>query len=104
MRFNTTSLKGTYNVNAEIRAYNGSLITDNEYRFDVFSFEQLAVPAKRIAVLDPSNSLKPFLKKSGIAFEEFGIGTDRSLPVFVSRTEAKTKEQKELFKQVNLML
>ncbi len=96
-KLDTKALKGTYTLKAQITADDGLLITDNEYSFDVFSTEQLAVPGKHIAVLDPSNSLKPFLKKSGIAFEEFDAGTDRSLPVFISRTEAKTKEQNDLF-------
>jgi len=96
-KFGTSSLKGTYTLNAKITAEDGSQITENEYSFDVFTAEQLTVPKKRIAVLDASNSLKPFLKKSGIAFEEFSSTTDRSLPVFVSRTHAKTKEEGSLF-------
>ncbi len=96
-KLNTKVLKGTYTVKAQITAGNGLPITDNEYSFDVFNAEQLAVPEKRIAVLDASNSLKPFLKKSGITFVEFDAETDRSLPVFVSRTEANTPTQKKLF-------
>jgi beta-galactosidase len=93
----TSSLKGTYTLKAQITADDGSKITENEYDFDVFTAEQLSVPNKRIAVLDPSNSLKPFLERKGIAFEEFNAATDRSLPVFVSRTHAKTKEEGMLF-------
>jgi len=96
-KIDTKALEGTYTIRAQITSGDGVLITYNEYGIDVFSGEKLAVPGKRIAVLDPSNSLKPFLKKSGIAFEQFNAGTDPCLPVFVSRTEAKTKEQKVLF-------
>ncbi|MHC4537294.1 MAG: glycoside hydrolase family 2 protein, partial [Planctomycetota bacterium] len=96
-QFDTNSLKGTYTLKAKITAEDGLKITENEYDFDVFTPEQLAVPEKRIAVLDPSNSLKSFLQKSGIAFEEFSPATDLSLAVFVSRTQAKTKEQGTLF-------
>jgi hypothetical protein len=96
----TKSLKGTYTLKAQITARDGSNITDNEYSFDVFTAEQLAIPRRRFAVLDASNSLKPFLKKSGIAFEQFNPRTERSLPVFVSCTEAKTKEQKKLFAEL----
>ena len=95
-KFDTSSLKGTYNLKAQVTS-NGLPITHNEYGFDVFTAEQLAVPKKRIAVLDPSNTLKPFLKRKGIAFEEFGPATDRSLPVFVSRTHAKSKAEGMLF-------
>ena len=100
-KIDTKVLKGAYTIKAKIEADDNSLITDNEYNFDVFSPKDLVVPRKRIAVLDPSNSLKSFLRKSGIVFEEFNAGTDRSLPVFVSCTEAKTKEQKELFDKIN---
>ena len=93
----TEALEGTYAVRAQITADDGALITDNQYRFDVFTEEWLAVPDKRIGVLDPSNSLKPFLRQAGIAFVEFDARTDHSLPVFVSRTEANTPAQKDLF-------
>ena len=93
----TKALKGTYALKAEITADDGSPIAGNVYGFDVFTTEQLAVPKKRIAVLDPSNSLKPFLRHAGIAFVEFDARTDRSLPVFVSRTEASTPAQRKLF-------
>ena len=96
-KFDTKVLEGTYTLKAQIIAENGSLIAANQYSFDVFTKKCLAVPKHDIAVLDPGNSLKPFLKTSGIAFVEFDAGTDRSLPVFVSRTETKTKKQKALF-------
>ncbi|MBL7186642.1 MAG: hypothetical protein ISS70_09975 [Phycisphaerae bacterium] len=93
----TKALEGTYTVRAQITAGDGVLIADNKYSFDVFTEERLAAAGKRIAVLDPSNSLKPFLRKAGIAFVEFDAGTDLSLAVFVSRTEANTPAQKVLF-------
>jgi hypothetical protein len=96
-KLDTKSLEGTYTVKAQIIAEDGSLITINQYCFDVFTKKCLAVPKHDIAVLDPGNLLKPFLKKSGIAFVEFNAKADRSLPVFVSRTEAKTKKQRVLF-------
>ena len=96
-QFDTSSLKGTYSLKAKIIAEDGLTIAENEYEFDVFAAEQLAVPKRKIAVLDPGNLLKPFLVESGIAFEEFSAATDRSLPVFVSRTHAETKGQGALF-------
>jgi hypothetical protein len=95
-KFDTSSLKGTCVVKACITC-NDSPIACNEYSFDVFTADQLAVPDKRIAVLDPSNRLKPFLKNKGMAFEEFAPATDRSLPVFVSRTHAVSKGQEVRF-------
>jgi len=93
----TKALEGTYTVRAQVTADDGVLVANNEYSFDVFSAGQLAIPETRVAVLDPSNSLKPFLRQTGIAFVEFDARTGRSLPVFVSRTEAKTPAQKKLF-------
>ena len=93
----TKALKGTYALQAQFTAADGSLIAKNTYNFDVFSARKLAVPKQRIAVLDPTNRLKPFLKRSGLPFVEFAADTDRSLPVLVSRTEAKTRSQRALF-------
>jgi beta-galactosidase len=99
-KLDTRALRGTYTVQAQITAADGSVIAANEHTFDVFTAEQLAVPEARIAVFDSSNWLKPFLKKSGIAFEEFSAKTDRSLPVLVSRTEAKSPAQRKLFEEL----
>jgi len=96
-KLDTEALEGTYTVRAQITADDGVPIADNEYGFDVFSAGQLAVPEARIAVFDPSNSLKPFLRQAGIAFVEFDARTDRSIPVFVSRSEANTAAQRDLF-------
>ncbi len=96
-KLDTQKFKGTYTVEAEITADDGASIAQNTYSFDVFTAGQLAVPKRRIAVLDPSNSLKLFLKQSGIEFVEFAAGIDRVLPAFVSRTEAKTPAQRKLF-------
>lgn len=98
--FDTKTLQGTYQVKAEITADDGTPVTGNACGFDVFTAAQLAVPKQRIAVLDPGNSLKPFLKQAGIEFVEFDATTDRNLPVFVSRTEAKTPEQQKLFAEL----
>jgi len=96
----TKALKGTYQVKAEIIANDGSPLAGSAHSFDVFTAAQLTAPKNRVAVLDPSNSLKPFLRKAGIAFADFDARIDPSLPVFVSRTEAKTPEQRELFAEL----
>ncbi len=93
----TKALKGTYTVTAKVMAGDGSPVAASAYPFDVFAAEQLAVPENRIAVLDPTRSLTPFLKRRGIAFEEFGAGTDRSVPVFVGRTVAHNPAQRKRF-------
>jgi len=96
-KLDTRALNGTHTVKAKVTGNDDLLITQNECTFDVFTAGQPAVPKKRIAVLDPSNSLRPFLRQAGITFVEFEAGTDRVLPVFVSRTEAGTPAQRKLF-------
>ncbi|MHB8899981.1 MAG: glycoside hydrolase family 2 protein [Thermoguttaceae bacterium] len=93
----TQALQGTYTVRAEVSDGDGSPIAENKDSFDVFAAGQLAVPKHRISVLDPSNSLKPFLRRVGIGLVDFGPEIDQALPVFVSRTEAKTPEQRNRF-------
>jgi len=76
------------------------VIAENEHSFDVFTPEQLAAPTTRIAVLDPSNWLKPKLKRAGIPFVEFDARTDRALPVFVSRTAARKPAERKGFAEL----
>jgi hypothetical protein len=99
-RLDTKALKGTHTLKAKITAEDGSLITENQYSFDVFTAEQLSVPKKRIALLDPSNSLKPFLTTNRIAFEEFSAATDRSLAVFVTGTKPKGRKDNKSFEEL----
>jgi len=85
----TQGLRGSYTVTAEIFADDGTLITRNQEGLDVFAADQLTPPRKRIAVYDPWNRLKPFLKKSGIPFEAFSPSTSPTLPLFVTRSNPK---------------
>jgi hypothetical protein len=93
----TSQLRGTYVVQATVTAPDGTIITENAYAFDVFAVDQLRAPKSRIAVLDPNNSLRGYLKRAGIEFVEFAPDIDRSLPVFVSLTQSKTPEQWKKF-------
>jgi hypothetical protein len=96
----TAALKGTYTVRARVVSENGATLASNTYAFDVFAPDQLLVPGRRVAVHDPWNDLRPFLKQAGIGFEEFTNATDRSLPVFVSRTEARTRDDRARFAEL----
>ena len=96
----TGGLSGTYTVAAEVMKTDGSRRIQNEYDFDVFSAEQLAVPDRRIAVLDLNDGLKPFLKQVGISYETFDKETDPALPVFVSRTWAEDKMESDIYNQL----
>lgn len=93
----TSEMRGSYTLKAEVTTKSGDVLAANQYAFDVFTKEQLEVPRHGIAVFDPSNSLTPFLRRQGIAAEQFDTDTDPDIPVFVSRTEAKTPEQRQAF-------
>ena len=100
----TTALQGTHTVKAVILRNDGTVVAQNAYPFDVFAAGQLVVTKQRIAVLDPGNSLKPFLRQAGISFTDFDAQTAPSLPVFVSRTEAKTPEQGKRFGELEAFI
>ena len=99
-KLDTAALEGTYTVQAKLSAADGVSIVLGEQTFDVFSAAQLAPPKPRISIFDPVNSLRPFLKKRGIDFVEFSPKADLTVPVFVSRTEAKNPEQRKRFGEV----
>jgi beta-galactosidase len=96
-KLETKDLEGTYVVRVDVLDTAGAVVVRNEYPFDVFTRDWLRVPAHEIAVVDRWNDLKPFLKKRGIAFAEFSAETALSMPVFVSRTEAKDAAGKKIF-------
>jgi hypothetical protein len=79
----TGALRGSYRVKVRVSA-NGSVVAENTYDFDVFSDEDLAVPAATIAVLDPNGPLARFLRNAGVAATVFDASTPRATPAFVS--------------------
>ena len=96
-RLETSTLSGMYTVKARIVSKDGTVLTENEYSFDVFSKRDLQRPTARIAVLDVAGALSAFLKKSAIAFSEFGNETPLTTPVLVASTQAKTEAQRRGF-------
>ena len=99
-KLDTGSFQGAYTVRAKITSNDGSVIAENAYGFDVFTAEQLAVPRQRIAVLDPNNSLKPFLNQVGISVLAFNAQLDPGIPVFVSKSDAYTPQVRKRFEQL----
>ena len=99
-KLKTERLRGPYVVRAELSREDGVLVASNEFRFDVFGPEQLAVPKGCIAVLDPTHDLKPFLRRIGVPYVEYGKAIGPKLPVFVARTVAHTPAQRQLFKDL----
>ncbi len=99
-KLDTTHLSGTYTAHVSLTDPTGAVVARNQLAFDVFSERQLRAPAAEIAVLDPDNSLRPFLKSAGMAYVEFDSRTPKALPVFVSRAIADNPQVKARFEQL----
>jgi hypothetical protein len=89
MGLDTKSMRGSYDVKVSLMDKNGKLITSNKSSFDVFQSEQLTAPQTRISVIDPSNSIIPFLKTSGMAYTYFDPDQDLSVPVIIGTAALK---------------
>jgi len=83
MELDTKPMMGSYDVKVSLADKDGKLITSNNASFDVFQSEQLTTPQTRISVIDPANSIIPFLKTSGIEYTYFDPGQDLSVPVII---------------------
>ena len=97
-RLNSAKMAGHYAVRTRLTGEDGGVVAENTVEIDVFAEAQLSVPKAEIALLDTANSLRPFLRKSGIAFVEFDPHTARSLPVFVAKAKATDPKSKALFR------
>lgn len=96
-KVNTSNWEGSYSVTAKIAASDGKIINENFTEFNVFNTKELHAPEAKIAVLDVSKTLTPFLKKSGIKTTTFSKATDISIPVFVTATAPTTNSDKKRF-------
>lgn len=96
-RLDTRALGGSYTIRATISAKDGSIVTENVLDFDVFSEQDLAVPAAQVAVLGLDGSLARFLKTGGIHVIEFDASTPQSTPVFVTGVMPKTPADQKRF-------
>ncbi len=96
-RLDTSAMRGSYTVSAQVSREDGSLVTTNAYDFDVFAVEDLALPKAPVAVLDPAGALTRFLKQHGIRPSEFDSSTPRSVPVFVTGVSPQSPLEKRRF-------
>jgi hypothetical protein len=96
-QLHTTPLRGSYTIKVSVSATDGSVVTENAYDFNVFSEQDLAVPAAQIAVLDLNGSFTRFLKNKGIHVVEFDASTPRSTPVFVTSVTPKAPAEQKRF-------
>lgn len=94
---NTSNWEGNYSVSAKIIASDGKIINENFTEFDVFNKKGIQAPETKIAVLDVSKTLSPFLKKSGIKATTFSKSTDVSIPVLVTAASPLTSLDKKRF-------
>jgi hypothetical protein len=88
----TKTMNGSYTIKVSIKDDKGYLITSNNASFDVFQPAQLATPQSAVSVIDPANSIIPYLKTSGIEYTLFDHDQDLSVPVIIGTTVAKDEE------------
>ncbi|MDT0551828.1 glycoside hydrolase family 2 protein [Urechidicola vernalis] len=100
-KLNTSDMDGAYEVFVTIKNDKGELIVSNNQSFDVFKKISVSVAKEKVAIVDPENSLAPFLKNEGIAFEFFSKGTDINTTVIVGNLKKKNEAHKELVNSVN---
>ena len=88
----TKTLKGSYDIKVSLMDKNGNLVTSNNSSFDVFQPAQLAAPNWKISVIDPANSIIPFLKNTGIEYTIFDPDQDLNFPVIIGAVAGKDEE------------
>jgi beta-galactosidase len=94
-------LSGAYKLRVSLTDDDGTVLTQNVVTLDVYNDIDLSVPDTAIAVLDVNNSLRPFLRASGVSFAEFDAETPMTTPVFVSKPVAKNPEEQVRFALLN---
>ena len=100
-QLNTEKMKGKYSVVVQVLNYKGKIITSNSQPFDVFTKTQLQTPKTKIAVVDPANTLIPFLQNKDIEFVLFDSSNDKDIPVIIGKAlkqNPKYREQVEVVK------
>jgi len=94
----TKALAGAYAAEVQLTSADGKLVARNSVAFDVFTRKQLTAQKSKIAILDPDNTLRPFLKARGVPFVEFADDTPHNTPVFVGRVPPNNPQVKPQFK------
>ncbi|MEN8115631.1 MAG: sugar-binding domain-containing protein [Bacteroidota bacterium] len=97
---NTDKWQGSYTVNVQISDKSGKLITSNSQPFDVFTSKQLQTPDTKIAIVDPANTLIPFLQESKINFVSFSSETNPNTLVLVGKALKQNSKYTEQVKAV----
>lgn len=98
---NTSDYEGSYKVIVSVKNNSEVEIASNSQEFDVFKKPNLSRIDSKIAIVDPENSLAPFLQKNGIEFETFSDKTKKNSLVIVGKLNKKNKNHKTLVSSVN---
>jgi hypothetical protein len=96
----TKGLEGTFTISVEVVDAVGNEITRNSYQIEVFPQRKLQVPDAKIAVLDASKTLTPFLQNKGIDYVQFSKSTSVSVPVFVTSLKTNNAQHKARFAEL----
>ncbi len=91
---------GSYDVKTKLTDKDGTIVAQNALEIDVFGEDQLKTPKAKIAIIDTTDELRTFLKKSGIDFIEFDKNTPEDMTVFTGRAIAKKPADKAKFKEL----
>lgn len=86
----TRSWSGNYRIRVKVSANDGSLLTENEYNFDVFKSRKLRMRKAKIALVDGNSPLKKYFVERKIEVSTFEASTPTATPVFVTGTLGKT--------------
>lgn len=85
----TRSWSGNYRIQVKAMANDGSILSENEYSFDVFKSRRLRIAKTKVALVDRSNSLSDYFIERKIQVSTFDASTPISTPVFVTGTLGK---------------
>jgi len=98
----TTSLSGTYTVNAEVIGNQGNTIAQNHFDFDVFkSQDKQNNTLGKFAVVDHTGNIEKFLSNKSISFSTFDNKTSIDTPILVAMNIKGQKQQVTLNKQLS---
>lgn len=81
----TRNMRGNHTITVVVTDRKGKVLSRTERDFDVFTQRDLATTVGKIAVVDFTHVLVPFLEKAGFTVEKFSIKTDPTTPVLLGK-------------------
>lgn len=86
----TRSWSGNYSIQVKVLADDDSILSENDYSFDVFNSRTLRMRKTKVALVDSSSPLNDYFTARKVEVSAFGASTPLSIPVFVTGTLGKT--------------